>query len=268
MKKQLKFKGICVFLCLVILCLSFSPVSVFASTSPKFSFNSDISIIDTWKSGDKIYFKYKLDKKFDWPSSGLVNGKMYLKVEYTGNTYSALVRGYTKTIVGTAKTNYSKGTHTTSIDVGDSKIVGKISTQIVFTASGGGRSVTYTKSGDQFFLHPFESMTTYHTVSKAEAIGNATFKYVIPGITFFVAPETKVIKCVSGLYLAWTCCDAVSSSLSKGFPGAVAGQYYKIENYYTSSGSLKQRFQIWNSKSNYDKNYKPVYDCTYTLYTF
>lgn len=154
-----------------------------------------------------------------------------------------------------------KGTYTMTIPKPSINIIG--SQNVVAKVIGGGGRYTSTKNLKTVFNHPTTGKTTYRTISKADAVAEY---FVIAGMGVGVKYMKKnAIGFVTGAaYSGWTTHYGLKSiGVINGFPPRVAGQYYKVETYYSQKG-LHVKTTIWASKAAFDSKHKAIYTGTST----
>lgn len=153
------------------------------------------------------------------------------------------------------------GTHTMTIPKPSINIIG--TQKVIAKVIGGGGRYTNTKNIKSVFNHPTTRKTTYHTVTKKEALAEYI---VIGGLGVGVKYMKKnAIGFVTGaVYASYTTHYGLKGiGVVSGFPPRVAGQYFKVETYYSQKG-LHVKTTIWNSKASYSSNHKPIYTGTST----
>lgn len=164
----------------------------------------------------------------------------------------------------TKEINYTIGTHTMYFEK-PANSPGWITFAAIYSS-------TYTserKQLNQFFNTPSTSVNTqFRTISSLEANSLNFAFWAAPAIYLQFATQTAAIKWIGGTYLGWTLySDFAATNNYNLFPKPAVGHYYKIDTWYSSSGILYTRTQVWRNQNDYNIGSTPLYNGTVS-YTF
>lgn len=235
----------------LIVCLLFISSALFFNPNSKASaasavIDSNISVTSVTKNATNgtITVKYKV-KSASAASKGICIGYEWPSTYRLSSSYN-----YCKKVASKV------GTHTMTIPKPSVNIIG---TQNVVAKISGRYSEK--KNLKSVFNYPTTKVTNYHTVTKAEALGD---HLVVGGIGVGVKYMKKnaIGFITKTAYAGYTTHYGLKGiGVVSGFPVKSAGQYYKVETWYNSNG-LNVKTTIWASKAAFNSKHKPIYTGT------
>ncbi|MGM9978567.1 MAG: hypothetical protein ACI33J_07185 [Clostridium sp.] len=224
--------------------LVFNPNSKASAASAVIDANISVISVTKNASNGTITVKYKV-KSASAASKGICIG-----YEWPSNYRLSASHNYCKRVASKV------GTHTMTIPKPSINIIG---TQLVVAKISG--RYNEKKNLKSVFNHPTTKVTKYHTVTKSEALAD---HLVVGGIGVGVKYMKKnaIGFITKAAYAGYTTHYGLKGiGVVSGFPVKSAGQYYKVETWYSSKG-LNVKTTIWASKAAFNSKHKPSYTGT------